>query len=169
MADNFKIKFIDAYKKYADAIYRYCYFRVYSKQLAEELMQETFMRMWKYLVDGKDIINMQALLYQISRNLIIDLSRRDKVRKSIEQAMKLEQDGNFSEPSYNGKTDLEKKALLGEVYQLMKMLSRDSQDILVMRYIQGLTPKEIADIFHTSPNNISVRIYKSLKKLNKYV
>jgi RNA polymerase sigma-70 factor (ECF subfamily) len=168
MAEDLKIDFINAYNKYADAIYRYCYFRVYSTQLAEELMQETFMRVWKYLARGKEIQNIQALLYQIARNLIIDLGRRDRVRQGIEQVIHYGE-YNSKEPSYNGRVDMERKTLLGEIYVIMKKLSHDSQDILVMRYIEGLSPREIAEIFHTSPNNISVRIYKSLKRLGKYV
>lgn len=168
MADQLKIKFINIYEKYADAIYRYCFFRVYSRQLAEELMQEAFMRVWKYLASGKIILNEQALLYQIARNLIIDLSRRNKVRQNIEHTMFSGQN-SFDEPSYDGKNILETRTLLGEMYQLMNKLSPDSQDILIMRYIRGMSPKEIAEIFHTNPNNISVRIYKSLKKLSKYI
>ncbi len=162
-----KNKFIIAYNKYSDPIYRYCYFRVYSKQIAEELMQETFMRLWKYLHQGLKVDNTQALLYQIARNLIIDLSRKKKVRQKIEDT--IYSDSSYLEPSYDGKADIEKKTLLKEVYEMMKNLSFESQDILIMRFIEGMKPKEIAEIFHTSPNNVSVRIYKAIKKMNKYL
>lgn len=168
MAEKFDRQFAEAYARYSQPIYRYCYFRVYSSQLAEELMQETFMRVWKYLREGKSVASMQALLYQIARNLVIDLSRRNKVKKRLEDTVQFSVEAT-GEPSYDGKLEMEERALLDEVYQMMRSLSHEAQDMLIMRFIEGLSPREIAEIFHTTPNNISVRIYKSLKKLGRYL
>src|SRR3989344_5246570 len=69
-------EFLDAYQQYADAIYRHCYFRVYNKDLAEDLTQETFIKTWKYLSEGKEVKNIKAFLYRVAVNLIIDHSRK---------------------------------------------------------------------------------------------
>ncbi|MBX4200907.1 RNA polymerase sigma factor, partial [Candidatus Parcubacteria bacterium] len=71
-------EFLDAYKQHADAIYRHCYFRVYNKDLAEDLTQETFIKTWKYIVEGKKVDNIKAFLYRVAVNLIIDHSRKKK-------------------------------------------------------------------------------------------
>ena len=50
-------EFLDAYQQYADAIYRHCFFRVYNRDLAQDLTQETFIKTWKYISEGKEIKN----------------------------------------------------------------------------------------------------------------
>lgn len=52
MHHDVRQKFLAAYDAYADAIYRHCYFRVFIRGRAEELMQETFMKTWEYLADA---------------------------------------------------------------------------------------------------------------------
>src|ERR1043165_1036473 len=69
-------EFLDAYKQHADAIFRHCYFRVYNKDLAEDLTQDTFIKTWKYISEGKEIKNIKAFLYKVAVNLIIDHSRK---------------------------------------------------------------------------------------------
>jgi len=76
--DKREKEFLDAYEKYADAIYRHCYFRVYNKELAEDLTQETFIKTWKYIVEGKEVKNIKSFLYRVAVNLIIDNSRKKK-------------------------------------------------------------------------------------------
>ena len=75
MKDNSTI-FGEAYDLYADAIYRHCFFRVYSKERAEELTQETFLKLWQYMNDGNEIENIRALAYRIATNLVIDDKRK---------------------------------------------------------------------------------------------
>jgi DNA-directed RNA polymerase specialized sigma24 family protein len=60
MIDNQK-QFLDAYDSYADAIRRYCYYRVFDKEKTDDIVQETFTRTWKYMADGKIVINIRAL------------------------------------------------------------------------------------------------------------
>src|SRR3989338_4735544 len=76
-------EFLQAYEAYNDAIFRYCYFRVYDRERARELSQETFMKAWEYLSrTGKKIENLRAFLYKIATNLIIDNSRQ-KGKKTV--------------------------------------------------------------------------------------
>ena len=76
--DKREKEFLSAYEKYANDIYRHCYFRVYNKELAEDLTQETFIKTWKYIVAGQEIKNTKSFLYKVAVNLIIDHSRKRK-------------------------------------------------------------------------------------------
>lgn len=162
--DNLKEKerqFLEAYDKYADAIYRHCFFRVFRKGRAEELVQETFMRSWEYLVEGKRIENFRAFLYRVANNLLIDESRKKK-EESLDQL--LENDA-AAEPSYGGHKDAERQILLKEVVSEMQGLPHEEREILVMRYVDDLDPKEIAEILEITPNNASVKISRAMKAL----
>jgi RNA polymerase sigma-70 factor (ECF subfamily) len=92
-------QFLAAYDNYADAIYRHCFYRVFSKPLAEELTQDTFMKTWKYLEGGKQVENLRAFLYRVANNLIIDHSRKKKEERLdalLEKSADLE-------PAYDGR------------------------------------------------------------------
>lgn len=156
MPDNRQL-LLAAYDQYSDAIYRHCFFRLFSKERAEELMQETFLKTWQYLELGNKVDNLRALLYRIANNLIIDDVRRKKT-ESLEE--KIEE--GFAEPAGSDHKDLERQVLLREIRAEMETLPEDYQRVLVMRYIDDLEPREIAEILNTDANNVSVKIHRAL-------
>ncbi len=158
-------EFLTAYDQYADAIYRHCVFRVYNNALAEEMMQETFMKTWQYLAKGNQVDNLRAFLYRVANNLVIDYSRRKK-EDSLE-AM-IEQHPDF-EPSADPRPGLEKQMLLDQIKNKMNDLPDDVRQILTFRFIDDLDPKEIAALLDISPNNASVRINRALRLLQQKV
>src|SRR3989344_6415935 len=79
-------QFLEAYDKYADAIFRYCYYRVFDRDKANDYVQEAYCRTWKYLMQGNQIENIRAFLYRTANNIIIDESRKKK-SFSLDQIM----------------------------------------------------------------------------------
>ncbi len=163
--DNLEQEFMAAYETYAEAIYRHCVFRVYKPELAEELMQETFMKTWVYLAKGNEVENLRAFLYRVANNLVIDYSRRKK-EDSLE-AM-IEQHPDF-EPSADPTKKFQNNLMVQQVLDEMKTLPPEAQEILTFRYIDDLDPKEIAAILNITPNNASVRINRALRLLQQQV
>lgn len=161
MTQEIQQQFLTAYDSYSSAIYRHCFFRVYSKTRAEELVQETFTRVWQYLMQGKKIDNIRAFLYRVANNLVIDESRKKK-EESLEVLM--DKSPSF-EPSYAGHKSMEKSLLYKEVVENMDGLPQDYKDILMLRYVNDLDPKEIAQILETNANNVSVKINRAVKAL----
>jgi RNA polymerase sigma-70 factor, ECF subfamily len=153
--------FLEAYDAYADAIYRHCYFRVYSRARAEELMQETFMKTWQYVSEGKKVNNIRAFLYRVANNLVIDESRRKK-EDSLDALM---EDNNASEPSSDEHIAVERRAIAAEIRQAMNLLNPEEREILILRYVDDLEPKEIAEVLDLSPNAVSVRIHRATQSL----
>lgn len=154
-------QFLEAYDNYKEAIYRHCFFRVYSKTRAEELVQETYMRVWGYLGQGKTVDNLRAFLYRVANNLIIDESRK-KQTESLEVLM---EKSPAYEPFYDGNKKMHKDILYQEVIEGMKYLPEDYKQILMLRYVEDLDPKEIAEILNTNANNVSVKINRAVKAL----
>jgi len=160
-----KNDFLSAYDAYADAIYRHCYFRVFRKARAEELMQDTFMKAWEYMQKGNNVENLRAFLYKIANNLIIDESRKKK-----EESLDVLLEGNMlREPSYRAETALESSILLAEVKEKLKHLSEDEQRLITLRYFDDLDPKDIAEVLGDNANNVSVKLNRALKKLKQYI
>lgn len=152
-------EFLEAYDAYADAIFRHCYYRVFDREIGRDLMQETFVRAWEYLCKGEEVRNMRALLYRIANNLVIDHSRKKR-----ESSLEVLQEAGF-EPSVDDSEKMKSKVEHARVVGTLKNLDDTYRDVLVMRYMNGLTPSEIAEVTGETPNTISVRIYRGLKQL----
>jgi RNA polymerase sigma-70 factor (ECF subfamily) len=162
MNQDLQKTYLEAYEAYADAIYRHCYFRVFSKERAEELAQDTFLKTWEYLAAGKEVQNLRAFLYQVATNLIIDYTRKKK-EQSLDAL--LEDDG--FEPASDEHKKMERSAAAKEVLSIIHELEPADREVLVMRYVDDLDPKEIAHILKTSPNTISVRIHRAMEKVRE--
>lgn len=154
-------QFLEAYEKYADAIYRHCFFRVFRKSRAEELVQEVFMRTWEYILEDKQIENFKAFLYRVANNLIIDESRKKK-EESLDQLL---EESSSSEPSHEGHKEMERRVIMREVIGKIQKLPLEEREILIMRYVDDLDLEEIAEILDITTNNVSVRIHRATRLL----
>jgi len=154
-------EFSKAYDDFADAIFRHCYFRVFQREKARDLMQETFIKVWRYISQGNEIDNLRAFLYKTANNLIIDDSRKKK-ELSLEQ---LQDEG--LEPQYEQKHAIESNIEAGRILKIMDRLDGKYREVVVMRYIDDLKPEEIAEIVGESANNVSVRINRGLKQIRE--
>ena len=151
-----------AYEEFSQAIFRHCRLRLWSRERAQEIMQETFMKTWEYLARGKDIENVQAFLYRTANNLIVDEVRRGKPPpQSLET---LEEEGRA--PSREHVVHDVAQKLEGErAAAILAKLPPEQRDVLVLRYIDEFEPQEIAELLGVRPNVISVRIHRALKEL----
>src|SRR3989344_5198081 len=153
-------KFLKMYADYADAIFRHCFFRLaYDREKAKDLVQDTFTKTWNYLAQGKNIANPRAFLYKVATNLIINAYAKKK-DLSLENLQEQGFDPGLDQRDslYNF---LDGRQMLKDLDQLDPQYSQ----VVVMRYIDDLSPKEIAEILGESENVVSVRIHRGLKKI----
>src|SRR6185436_2214833 len=71
-------QFTQAYNQYFPALFRYCYYQVFDKEKTKDIVQETYCKVWKYILGGNEILNMKSFLYKIARNIVIDQSKKKK-------------------------------------------------------------------------------------------
>ncbi len=157
-------EFLDAYQQYADAIYRHCYFRVYNKDLAEDLTQETFIKTWKYITEGKEVKSIKAFLYRVALNLIIDHSRK-KTALAFDDMKEKEVSVRLHSIENSMIDDFEIK----EIVATLDDLDEKYRQVITMRYIDQLSPPEIAKILGISTNAVSVKINYAMKKLREII
>lgn len=156
-------QFLAAYDMYADAIFRHCALRLGDRELGRDLMQETFIRVWQSLKDGTKIGHMRGFLYKVANHLIIDVARRRKLRTedSLEE-MHEEHGFDIVDPSQDPM-----RATQGSmVIEMIERLEEPYRTAIVMRYIDGLPPRDIAELLGVSPNVVSVRVHRGLEFLS---
>ncbi len=157
--------FIKVYDQYADAIFRHCFFKLSNRELAKDVAQDVFMKTWEYIVSNNDEIrNMKSFLYRVTNNLIIDQYRKNKHDLSLEMMM---EDG-IDFPSQKEKSHYFSSEVQ-IVLKNIKKLNPIYREVLLLRYIDDLTPCEIAEILNQSENVVSVRINRGIKKLQQFL
>ena len=161
--EEIKEQFLIAYDTYADAIFRFCQLKVSSRATAEDISQEVFTRYWQQLRLGKDILNERALLYSIARNLIIDWYRKRK-----DQSLDVLTEAGFEFASEDHHATVA-QAEVREVIAVITGLDEITREALILRYVEGLSPKDIADITGETPNAISVRLNRGIKKVREHL
>ncbi len=163
-----KQAFIKAYDLYIDKIYRFVYFKVSSKEEAEDLTSAVFLKTWNYIQEG-NLINYQtlrSLVYKIARNLIIDHYRKTSHQENISI------DSSVSEANLiDDKQDLKKQAEIASDMALVEAkltkLKDEYREVVVLRFINELSITEIADILDKSKGNVRVMVYRALKALRE--
>lgn len=158
-----KSRFLEAYDRYADPIYRFCFMKTSRAALAEDLTQDAFMRLWQEMRGGAEITNEKALLYTIARNLVIDWYRKKK-----EQSLDALMDAG-ADFAGEGK---ERTLLFAETEEMLAVIERldePSREVLLLRFVEGYSPHEIAALSGTSANTISVRITRAIKKVQQII
>lgn len=152
------------YKVFADKIYKFIYYRISNREASLELSQEVFLALWKYLRDKeKEIMSLSGLIYKIARNLINNYYDANKVMKiDLEEV----------EYKLGVSTDLDKefdlKISIKELKSKLEVLeSEEDRQIIELRFFDGLSHNEIAEIMGKSSGNVRVILHRALKKLKE--
>lgn len=156
-------QFMKVYDEFADAIFRHCYFRIFDRERAKELTQETFTKTLEYAARGGKFSNARAFLYKVANNLIIDESRRKKP-VSLD---KMREENGFDVMSANADSRIIANTEAAGILKIIEKLDPKYRDVVLMKYIDDLTPKEISEITGESENNISVRLHRGLKQIKE--
>ncbi|MBU4455177.1 RNA polymerase sigma factor [Patescibacteria group bacterium] len=162
-----KQAFIKAYDLYIDQIYRFIYFKVGSKEEAEDLTSAVFLKTWGYIQEGNltDYKTLKSLIYKIARNLIIDhyrkTSRQEKI--SISAAGELD----FIDEKQDIVQQMELKMEFAGLEAKLAELKDEYREALVLRFINELSIGEMADILNKPRGNVRVLIFRALEALKR--
>jgi RNA polymerase sigma factor (sigma-70 family) len=158
---NLETIFADTFDTYSDAIFRFCLVKVSSVELAEDMTQEVFMRYWQYLRAEKEMTNTRSFLYTIANNLAKDWYKK---KKPVSLDDRLEA-GNH--PPDGRSLSPEANALYLEVLSMMEDMDQSDKEVLFFRHVEGLDPKQIAELLGETANTISVRLNRATKRLKE--
>ncbi|MEK7149878.1 MAG: RNA polymerase sigma factor [Patescibacteria group bacterium] len=150
------------YDYYQPKIYRFIFFKTGRREEAEDLTHQVFLNAWQNVKNYKfQGFPFSSWLYQIARNQIIDHYRTRKETLNIE---------NVDEPE-TVDISIEDKMDFGlEIKRVKKAilaLNEEQQDVIIMRFIDDLSPKEISLTLDKPESTIRVLQHRAIKTLQK--
>jgi RNA polymerase sigma-70 factor, ECF subfamily len=134
------------------------------QQDVEDITAETFTRAWvtRHRFTGNEQAALGWLL-QIARNLVIDSSRRNKVR-AVDENVSLE---SLLDVSALPEADVVTREQAEILWNMLISLPEDTREMLVLRYLLRWQVKQIASHLDMTENNVSVRIRRALNSLQR--
>jgi RNA polymerase sigma-70 factor (ECF subfamily) len=148
-----------AHHNYEKGLNLHAFFKTHDHAIGRDLVQDTFLKTWSYLVKGGKIDIMKAFLYHVLNNLIVDEYRKHKTT-SLDALFE-----KGFEPSIDHSVRLfnvldGKAALL-----LIARLPEKYQKVMRMKYVQNLSLKEMSLLTGESKNTMAVQVHRGLEKL----
>jgi RNA polymerase sigma-70 factor (ECF subfamily) len=163
-----KTEFSLIYKKEADFVFRYILLRVANREEAIDILQETFTKFWQAFSEGTSIGHPRAFIFTIARNEIIDWYRKKKPA-SLEAMAEQNEDGIFEIKDEKMHEDIALSAEASVVMKAVGKISPQNREAIYLRFVEDLSPTEIADILHATPNAISIRLNRGLQELRDHL
>ena len=150
----------ELYSIHLDRIYRYVFHQVKDKMTAEDITEEVFIKAWKAIDScrGKEQTFL-PWLYRIAQNQLIDNLRSRRKHPTIE----IETVDTAGGPQLEAEGDWERQELLG----MIACLPQNQRQVIILKFIEGLDNREIADIMGKSQGAIRVSQMRALAKLRK--
>jgi RNA polymerase sigma-70 factor, ECF subfamily len=157
------------YDRYVDAIYRYVAFRVRDDAEAEDVTSEVFVKAMVALPRYEPRTAFLAWLYRIARNEVIDRSRR----ASRHAEVPLGEPFAAVLPAVDESGDPERRAAANERVRRLRgglsRLARDQQDVLVLRFIGGLSADEISLVLKKPASTVRGIQMRGLRALRTHL
>ncbi|MBR4267656.1 MAG: sigma-70 family RNA polymerase sigma factor [Bacteroidales bacterium] len=169
-SDNDCIK--ELISRYKSKIYTYILLNVKDRELAEDIFQETFIKVIKSLRKGRYMEKgiFLSWVVRISHNLIIDHYRRDKhlkVTSTDQTDADLFNSKKFAEKNIEDK--MVQSRIEFEVRQLINELPKDQKEVILLRHYGEMSFKEIAEQTGVSINTALGRMRYALINLRKMI
>ncbi|HXV41808.1 MAG TPA: sigma-70 family RNA polymerase sigma factor [Anaerolineae bacterium] len=157
--------FAALYDVYVEQIYRFIFFRVSNEQTAEDLTSQVFLKAWdnlgSYQIRG---LPFRAWLFRIARNSIIDYYRTYKETTPLEPAA-------LTQPDPSAEVDeVVDQRLQAEALRLaLQRLTEDQRQVLTLRFIEGLSTEEVAQVMGKRQGAIRALQMRGLQALAQII
>ena len=147
------------YAAYYQELFLYIYSLCQNKALAEDILQDTFLKAYFSLPNQHK--NTRAWLYLVARNQFFDFQRHQKYQKDSENSIE--------SPNNEPEETLLKNEKQRELYKAMSQLEPRKREILSMQYFVGMSHKEIGSILNIRPDYVRVLGCRAKKELKAII
>ena len=149
-----ELHFEDIYTRYSHSVYRVCMGYINDPAQAKDLMQETFISVWKNLSSFREESRISTWIFRIATNICLRAIEKSKKTRMEELP--------FDLPDHREES---MESQLAFLYQCISKLD-EADRIIISLVLEGLPQQEIADIIGLSHANIRVKIHRIKEKLS---
>lgn len=168
--------FAELVRRYERPLYNFILRSVRRRERADELLQDVFMKVVQRSQDFKGNSKLSTWLYTIARNLCIDHSRKMVFRRH--KSLDAPRSGSGSEegPSLLERTAAEgaepDRAMVAEdlrkrISEAVEELPEEQRDVFLMRHVQGMRFRDIAEVIGVPENTVKSRMRYALERLQR--
>jgi len=163
--------FAELVSLYQDKLYHMAYRMLNNRQEAEDVVQDTFLRVYKNLDRYDDTMKFSTWIYRIATNLSIDRLRQRKLSYSLD-AESTDHEGldGYSMIPSDDRTP-ESETLLSELQETIRQaidtLPPKYKTVMVLRYLQDMSLQEIGDVLDMPVTTVKTRVHRGREFMRK--
>lgn len=163
-------RFLKAFEEYSDALFRHAFLRISDRERAIDVVHDAYTKVWSYVRSGHEVEAFRPFLYKVLNNLIIDEYRKTK-EASLDALLEIEgvDEGSFDDLTSNTIESLAATLDGKQVFSMVETLPDVYREVIILRFVDELGPKEISNLIEESENVVSVRLYRALKMLRERI
>jgi len=148
---------------YSSRLYRMAFRLMNSREEAEDIVQEVYIKLWGMRNTLKNYNSIEALSIRITRNLCLDNLRRKKVNNDALKAERVNAIGHSVSPAHT----LEHKENVEMIHTLIAALPEPQRSLVHLRHLEEKEYEEIAEMVNMNVNAIRVSISRARKQMRE--
>ncbi len=156
--------FISIYNRYKSPVYAFCVKMVGDRELARDVMQETFLRVYENRDRLVNLGSFKAWIFTIARNQCLNQLRKARWQVPLDDQQQL-----VAERADTPISRLEKNERVAMVARYLNELSDDYREVIILRDYQNMSYEEIAAVTRSTLSAVKSRLFKARRKLAGFI
>lgn len=153
------------YDEFAGKLYKFIRFRVGATEVAEDILQDVFLKTWQALPKLElERLHFSAWLYKVARNAV-----NDHYRRQYRQPQILTLDERFDAPDRTAVAKLVQRSEIEQMRRVSQRLPARWRQVLELRFAQEFSVAEVADIMGKSSVAVRLMQHRALKRLRQLI
>lgn len=153
------------FERYQPILFRQVFFQTSETDQAHDIVQQTFISVWEHRRSIRSHLSFLAYILRISRNLIYDAMKHQKIRDRIDVTLPPPAKSELDDPA----EALHLAVLQEKITSIINDLPRKCREIFLLSRFEGKTNQEIADSLQLSVRTVEHQISNALKVLRKHL
>ena len=153
------------FERYQPILFRQVFFQTSETDQAHDIVQQTFISVWEHRRSIRSHLSFLAYILRISRNLIYDAVRHQKIRDRIDVTLPPPAKSELDDPA----EALHLAVLQEKITSIINDLPRKCREIFLLSRFEGKTNQEIADSLQLSVRTVEHQISNALKVLRNHL
>ncbi|MFD2164021.1 RNA polymerase sigma factor [Paradesertivirga mongoliensis] len=153
------------YDLYLDEVYRYIFLFTKSEEKTEDIVQNTFLKIWEKRCNLVKVRSFRSYVYKVSKNLLIDELRRNQTETKILSLLKLDSEDSLERS--------DSKVIYGQYYQIIQdainLLPEKRKQIVIMRLMEDMSLDEIAATLSISKSVVKKQFYSGIDLIKRHL